>query len=210
MQPKRNQVAIIDYGMGNLFSVQQACHQAGMEAVITHDRAKLGYAKALILPGVGAFGDAMATLQKLELVAWLRGWIRAGKPFIGICLGMQLLMSKSFEFGEYEGLNVIAGEVIRFSIPRKVPQIGWNRIALLKDGGAKFGLANGTYMYFAHSYYVCPRKKKIQLTTSDYEGTVFCSGFHQDNVVAFQFHPERSGVAGLRVYQALAHWIQKF
>jgi glutamine amidotransferase len=206
-------VAIVDYGMGNLFSVQQACRQAGLEATITRSASDIEKARAVILPGIGAFGSAMATLSKLGLVEPLRGAAASGKPLVGICLGMQLLMTESHEFGRHRGLDLIPGEVVRFSDRRpagsrlKVPQIGWNRIfgtpavwknTLLRD------VRDGEYMYFVHSYYCKPEDATVILSTTRYGETEFCSSLQWRNIFACQFHPERSGLPGLSIYDALS------
>lgn len=186
-------VAIIDYGMGNLFSVARACAHVGLEAAVTSDPGDVKRALGVILPGVGAFGDAMASLRERGLVEPLRE-AALTKPFLGICLGMQLLMTKSYEFGEHEGLNVIEGEVLRLQ-SRKVPQVGWN-------------LAGDVYYYFVHSFYVKPADPKVVLTTTRYGDTEFCSSLQKGFVTACQFHPERSGLKGLLVYQNFARRIQ--
>lgn len=186
-------VAIIDYGMGNLFSVARACAHAGLEAAITSDPADIRKSDGVILPGVGAFGDAMAALRERGLVEVLRESAKI-KPFLGICLGMQLLMTKSYEFGEHEGLNVIEGEVFRLK-GRKVPQVGWN-------------LAGDDYFYFVHSFYVKPSDPKVILTTTRYEDIEFCSILKKGFVFACQFHPERSGEKGLSIYRNFARRVQ--
>jgi glutamine amidotransferase len=207
-------VAIVDYGLGNLFSVQLACASAGLRAVITSCAHDVLAADAVILPGVGAFGDAMQALHELGLVTVLRHVADTGKPLFGICLGMQLLMTESYEFGRHAGLGLIPGRVVRFERPvddagniLKVPHIGWNRIyhqhnartpALLQ------GVANGAYMYFVHSFYVEPVDPRVVWSRSQYGPIEFCSSLRQDHIFACQFHPERSGRQGLRVYHNLA------
>lgn len=213
-------VAIVDYGMGNLFSVKHACESCGMEARMTSCTQTILAADAVILPGVGAFGDAMETLAKLDLVNVLRDVAASGKPLVGICLGMQLLMSESHEFGRHRGLGIIEGEVTRlvesFDGGRKlkVPHIGWNRIyapARPSEGGHPRwndslleGVPEGAYMYFVHSFYPQPVDARVILSTTRYGSTEFCSSFRRDHVFAFQFHPERSGLQGLQIYHRLA------
>lgn len=210
-------VAIVDYGLGNLFSIQQACRTAGLTAVITGDRCAIEQAEAVILPGMGAFGDAMATLQRLDLVEVLRDTAASGKPLLGICLGVQLLMSVGHEFGRHAGLDVIPGEVVPLAAVApsgrrlKIPQVGWNRIhppsgaSTERWAGTPLdGIPAGQFMYFVHSYVVVPQDPSVILSTTTYGGTQFCSSLRSANVFACQFHPERSGHRGLDVYRNLA------
>ena len=218
-------VAIVDYGMGNLFSVRQACHWAGLEASITSSPAVISAAKAIILPGVGAFGVAMDNLERLDLVGALRDFAHSGKPMIGICLGLQLLMTESQEFGRHPGLGVIDGEVIRLSEFDdsqhlfKVPHVGWNRIqAWATDealdvgrshpvpwrGTLLDGLPDGDHMYFTHSYYARPDDPNVGLSFTRYGQSEFCSSLISGNIFACQYHPERSGPSGLHIYRNLA------
>ena len=221
-------VVIVDYGMGNLFSVMQACDRAGLRAVITSSPRELVAADAVILPGVGAFGDAMEKLTSLDLVSSLRDSAVSPKPLIGIGLGMQWLMTESREFGRHGGLGIIEGEVVSLEVsvdgPRtlKVPQVGWNRIYAVGSGRHSDapemsetpwkspmlkGLPNGQYMYFVHSFYPKPVDSSVVVSTTRYGDTEFCSGIRSGSVFACQFHPERSGPAGLRVYRNLAELI---
>ena len=212
-------VAIVDYGLGNLFSVGQACEHAGLQPVIVSDAPTILKADAVILPGVGAFGDAMESLHRLDLTGPLKDTAAAGRPLVGICLGLQLLMSESHEFGRHAGLNLIAGPVIRFDKPQgsdrmlKVPEVGWNRIGRPRTtdgapdpwaGSLLEGLSEGEYMYFVHSFYAKPETPGVALSVSTYGGIEFCSAVRQGSVCAFQFHPERSGTQGLRIYCNLA------
>ena len=194
--------AIVDFGLGNLFSVRQACEQVGMTAAITPDAEQVANADLVILPGVGAYKDAMDTLHNLGLVSVLRGYAESGKPLIGICLGLQLMMSHSHEFGTHEGLDLIKGDVVRFEphdLPNdrrlKVPQVGWNTIMPASDETAwpetyLEGLEPDTHMYFVHSYYVIPQDESVILSNTTYGNTTFCSSLQRDNVFACQFHPE--------------------
>jgi imidazole glycerol-phosphate synthase subunit HisH len=201
---------IVDYELGNLFSVQQACLHVGLDAEISNDPDKVAAADGLILPGVGAFGTAMANLQRRGIADAMKAQVKAGKPFLGICLGLQLLFTDSVEFGSQGGLGLIPGKVVRIPAMHlgekvRVPQIGWNRIV------APFGrnwegtplehLEQGCYMYFVHSYYVVPDRPEDCLTLTDYMGLEYCSGVQRDNVLAFQFHPEKSGPEGVEVYR---------
>ncbi len=213
-------VAIVDYGVGNLFSVRNACAHAGMEAVITASRRDILAADAVILPGVGAFGDAMAMLEERGLTDLLREIARSGKPFLGICLGMQLLMTESFEFGRWPGLGIIPGTVVRLENrskrgePVKVPQVCWNTLhrtegrgdtwegTLLKD------LPDGVFMYFVHSFYVKPDDDEVSIALTRYGAQSFCSAMRYGNIFACQFHPERSGPPGLKIYRNLAEIVK--
>lgn len=217
------QVAIVDYGLGNLFSVKHACERAGLNAVITGRKQEILAASAIILPGVGAFGDAMQTLARLDLVDCLREVAASGKILIGICLGMQLLMAESHEFGRHEGLGLIAGDVVR--LPNagesgeyvKVPQVEWNKIFATGQAGTNAtwkgtlldGLADGEYMYFVHSFYCRPADSGVTLATTRYGQTEFCSVLRVGNVFACQFHPERSSFHGIRFYRNLGTLINK-
>jgi glutamine amidotransferase len=215
-------VAIVDYGLGNLFSVKQACEQAGMRALVTSRHEDLRSAPAVVLPGVGAFGDAMRTLEGLGLIEVLREVASEGKILLGICLGMQLLMQESHEFGRYDGLGIIDGDVV--PLPNllekgrcvKVPQVGWNRIHATSAGANHVwkdtvlgGLSDGEYMYFVHSFYCRPERSDVVLATTSYGQTEFCSAVRKGNVFGCQFHPERSGFQGVKVYRNLADMISR-
>ena len=224
MTDARPKVAIVDHSLGNLFSVRQACAHAGIDASITADPNEIGAADALILPGVGAFGDAMRTLHDRGLIAPIKTFAASGKPTIGVCLGFQLFMETSHEFGEHKGLGLIPGTVDRlFGGGRqeqahtrnpRVPQVGWNKIRRSRGsshgrrdpwiGTPLRGLGDETYVYFVHSYYVLPRSEADSVATTIYEGLTYCSAAKKDNIFGCQFHPERSGQLGLRVYQNIA------
>ena len=200
----KKRVAIVDYRMGNLFSVARACENVGLDMVITSDREVILKADAVILPGVGAFGDAMDNLKDLDLVEPLKDCVRAGKPFLGICLGFQLLMTESEEFGTHQGLDIFKGRVVKFPAG-KVPQVGWNRVHSGREGGFEGTLLNGVspgeYMYFVHSYYVAPESAEATLSVTTYEGVEYCSSLASGRVFACQFHPEKSAGPGLQVYK---------
>lgn len=216
-------IAIIDYGLGNLFSVEQACRHAGAQCYITSAHREILAADAALLPGVGAFGDAVHALSLRDLIGPLRDLAASGTPLIGICLGMQLLMTESCEFGKHRGLDIIRGEVVQFSQPRgprgrlKVPQVGWAQVNRPPRRAGRDpwqqtpldGQSDGPYMYFVHSYFVRPEDPAVVLSTSQYGGIQYCSAIHQKNVWAFQFHPERSGPEGLRIYQQIVSLIQQ-
>ena len=209
-------VAIIDYGLGNLFSVKHACEHAGLHAEITSDAWNVERAAGVILPGVGAFGEAMAALKKLGLAKILRESAASGKPFLGICLGMQLLMKESFEFGRHEGLGIFEGSVLPLKkeracqIPLKVPHIGWTGITPEGDWGSSLlrDLEPGVAMYFVHSFYCEPSDRTAALSWTEFGDNFFCSSLRRGNIEAFQFHPERSGRQGLRVYENFAKRIK--
>ena len=209
------QVAVVDYGMGNLFSVKLACEQAGLQAVITNSKRDVLSAAAVILPGVGAFGAAMDALRELDLVEPLRDVAASRTPLVGICLGMQLLLSESHEFGEHKGLGIIEGEVVRLQGSAdgrrfKVPQVGWNPIHSAGrewKGSLLEGLAEGEFMYFVHSFYCKPADPGVVAATTRYGALEFCASLRRRNVFACQFHPERSGREGLTIYRNLAAMI---
>lgn len=218
------EIAIVDYGLGNLYSVKHACAHVGVRARISSIPEEILQADAAILPGVGAFGDAMATLRRLDLVRVIRDFVATGRPLLGICLGMQLLMSESEEFGSHKGLGIIEGAVVRIADARhgerqlKVPQIGWNGVYRCPPtrGDADpwsdtllQGLDDGEPMYFVHSYVVQPADPGTRLSRSSYGDVEFCSSVQRRNVTACQFHPERSGPQGLRIYQTLADRVRK-
>jgi len=207
------QVALIDYEMGNMFSVKRACEYAGLKPIITSDKSVIMNSDAAILPGVGAFGDAMKNLKKLDLISPIKEFIASGKPFMGICMGMQLLLSESEEFGNHRGLNIIEGSVVRFPSNNgkgqkiKVPQVGWNRIFQVSanvEDWSKSPLKNtrnGEFMYFVHSYYSVPSNNEVVLTNTTYEVTKFCSSILYNNVFAVQYHPEKSAAEGIKMYK---------
>ncbi|MGE4553991.1 MAG: imidazole glycerol phosphate synthase subunit HisH [Desulfovibrionaceae bacterium] len=207
-------VAIVDYRLGNLHSVAQACAHVGLAPEITDDPARIRSADAVILPGVGAYEDAMRNLRAGGLADLLRELAAAGRPLVGICLGMQLLLDYSEEFGHHEGLGLVPGAVVRFDAPHegdrrlKVPQIGWNRIhpAPGADWDATLlrGTAPGQHFYFVHSYVARPADPAVVLATTTYGHIEFCSSLGYQNIFASQFHPERSGEPGLAIYRNLA------
>lgn len=201
-------VVIIDYGISNLFSVKQACERAGLYPIISSDKSEIFNFDAAILPGVGAFATAMDKLKKLDLVFAIKDFIAGGKLFLGICLGMQLLMSESEEFGVHQGLDIFRGNVIKFPHRNhakeriKVPHIGWNKVYFANNSPPIFNNINdGEFMYFVHSYFVSPSNEENIISTTNYRGIHFCSGINRNNVFAFQFHPEKSANAGLTIYK---------
>lgn len=203
-------IAIVDYGLGNLYSVRRACEHAGLDALVSGAAEDLEGADAIVLPGVGAFADAMAALAERGLVNPLRRLAADGKPVFGICLGLQLLMAESQEFGTHEGLGLIDGLVERLPAGdgRKVPQVGWNAIGRPPStdwaGSPLDGLADGTFVYFVHSYYVRPCDRAVVFSETRFGPLVFCSSVRQGNVFGCQFHPERSASQGLAIYRNMA------
>ncbi len=198
-------IVIIDYGMGNLRSVQKGLEKCGFSARVTDDPKVVENADKLVLPGVGAFKDCMRNLVDGGFVEPIHRHIEAGRPFLGICLGLQLLFSESEEFGAHRGLDVIPGKVVRFPEAMtvageelKVPHMGWNRIHLQKTPPDFQGVEEGSFVYFVHSYYVVPDNPEVIATTTEY-GITFCSSIWKDNVVACQFHPEKSQQVGLKI-----------
>jgi glutamine amidotransferase len=198
-------IAIIDYQMGNLRSVQKGFEKVGHSASITSDPRALAAADKIVLPGVGAFGDAIAELRRRDLVQPIKDAVSSGKPFLGICLGLQLLFDVGYEGGEYEGLGILRGKVVRFDLPHefKVPHMGWNRGTFKRRAPVLEGLADNTYFYFVHSYYVVPADPSVVAIEADY-GHPFCAAVWQDNLFATQFHPEKSQAEGLKLLKNFA------
>jgi imidazole glycerol-phosphate synthase subunit HisH len=196
---------IVDYGMANLRSVQKAFEKLGHSAHITGDPNLVGEADKLVLPGVGAFRDAIAKLNETGLGEPICDHIRAGKPFLGICLGLQLLFTKSYEDGEYTGLDLIPGEVVRFqALPGlKVPHMGWNQLRIKRRAPALRDVGDRSSVYFVHSYYVVPRDTGVIAAETDYP-TPFTSAIWRDNIFATQFHPEKSQAVGLSMLKGFA------
>jgi glutamine amidotransferase len=201
-------IAIIDYGMGNLRSVQRAFEYVGAEAIVTTDRATIESASAVVLPGVGAFGKAMANLEQAGLTDVIRQVIAQGRTFLGICLGLQLLFEESDEMGLHRGLGIFGGQVKRFEIGLKVPQIGWNQIHIQRVSPLLEGVADGSYAYFVHSYYVAPADPEMVLATTDYE-IDYASTIGRGNVFGIQFHPEKSQAVGLRILRNFTMLVEK-
>ncbi len=201
-------IAIVDYGMGNLRSVHKALERLGFPAFVTHEPEAVKKAEGLVLPGVGAFKKAMENLEALHLIEPIITFIQSGRPFLGICLGLQLLFTESEEFGARKGLGIFPGKVVRFpfSMPGeehsrdslKVPHMGWNSVQVRRNVPALEGVPSGTHFYFVHSYYPVPRDPEMIATTTDYGGE-FASSVGQGNLFACQFHPEKSQSAGMRV-----------
>jgi glutamine amidotransferase len=195
-------IAIIDYGMGNLRSVQKGFEHVGREAVVTSDAKAILSASKVVLPGVGAFPDCMRNLEQYGLIDAVRRTIESGKPFLGICLGLQLLFTESEEFGISKGLDIIKGRVVRFKGPEfknlKVPHMGWNSLSVKRRPPALLDVPENSHVYFVHSFHVVPEDKNVIATTTSY-GIEFVSSIWKDNVFASQFHPEKSQALGLSI-----------
>ncbi|OGU00090.1 MAG: imidazole glycerol phosphate synthase, glutamine amidotransferase subunit [Geobacteraceae bacterium GWC2_48_7] len=203
-------IAIVDYGMGNLRSVQKGFEKIGAEAVITSDPQAVLKADKIVLPGVGAFRDCMRNLEQGGFVEPILKVIAQGRPFLGICVGMQLLFTDSVEFGLYRGLDVIPGHVLRFpegmheaGEALKVPHMGWNQLDFKQNAPVFAGVEDGSNVYFVHSYYVRPDADNVIACTTNY-GIEFCSAIRKDNITATQFHPEKSQDVGLRMLRNFA------
>jgi imidazole glycerol-phosphate synthase subunit HisH len=197
-------VVIVDYGAGNLRSVQRAVEHAGFPAIVTSDPRALDSCDAAVMPGVGAAADTMRNLRQAGFVEPLREYIRADHPFLGVCMGFQALLSVSEEGGEHECLDIVPGRVHRFgtngSTGLKVPHMGWNNVEQAREHWAFEGIDDGAYFYFVHGYYPDPEDGSLVIGRTEY-GVTFASAIARDNLVATQFHPEKSGEAGLRLYK---------
>lgn len=203
-------LVLVDYQLGNIFSVRHACEKLGYSASISSDPDEIYKADAIILPGVGAFKTAMDNLAANDLIEAICDFVSLGKPLMGVCLGMQLLFESSEEFGDSKGLGLIHGNVKKFQTDIhanvKVPQIGWNSISPPDEDlnvwkNTPFSDFNeNTFMYFVHSYFVSPENKSLTLAQTIYHQTIYCSAIISNNIFAVQFHPEKSGIEGLKIY----------
>ena len=200
-------IAIVDYGMGNLRSVQKALERSGAEARVTGDAAEVRAARGVVLPGVGAFGACVENLAASGLEQPVREAIEAGKPFLGICVGMQILFEESEEFGPSKGLGILPGRVRRFSGPAveglKIPQMGWNQLRVRRAVPELEGIEDGAFVYFVHSFYVEPADESLVAASTEY-GVSFASAVARGNLFACQFHPEKSQTVGLRLLASFA------
>ena len=199
-------ITIVDYQMGNLRSVQKGIERVGGTAKISSDPNEIADAQQLILPGVGAFGDCMDELNRRGLADPIRDFAKSGRPFLGICLGLQVLFERGYEHGEHEGLGILAGEVVRFDIDPalKVPHMGWNTVTRSSDAPILQDTPDGTHFYFVHSYHVRPADPDVVALTCNYGGE-FCAMVWKDNIYATQFHPEKSQSDGLKLLAAFAN-----
>ncbi len=197
-------IAIIDYGVGNLFSLSHSLQKIGAESVITDDKNLIESAEKLILPGVGAFGDAARKLKESGLDGFIKEQAKGGKPLLGICLGMQLLFDKSYEYGEHEGLGLIKGAVVPLSdyvSGLKIPHMGWNSLKIVSDSAILKNLKQSDYVYFVHSYFA---KCEEGLSATANYGIDVTAAVNKGNIYGTQFHPEKSGANGLKILKAFA------
>ena len=199
-------IGIADYGRGNLRSVEKALEKVGFKALIMTSPAEIDQIKGLILPGVGAFADAMAALNNGGWIEPISKFARSGRPFLGICLGMQVLFEVGEEHGEHAGLGLLPGRVVKFPPGGKVPHMGWNSLKLEQPSRLLEGIPNESYFYFVHSYYADPTEKSDIIATSDY-GVVFPAVVGKDNVWGAQFHPEKSSPWGLQILTNFGKWV---
>lgn len=194
-------IAILNYNVGNLSSVKNALYALGADSQIVTNPSEISHFDKIILPGVGAFGDAITHLNKSGMSEAIKDFAKSGKFMLGICLGMQLLMDKSYEFGEFAGLGLINGEVVKFEYKSlKIPHMGWNRIEILRKSPLLNGIENGTFLYFVHSFYVKNRDYADIIATCDY-GAIFSAIVQKDNIFGIQPHPEKSADCGLKILE---------
>lgn len=198
-------IAIVDYQMGNLRSVQKGFERVGHEAIVTSDPDELARAERVVLPGVGAFEDAIAELRRRDLIGPIKDAVASGKPFLGICLGLQLLFDVSYEGGEWPGLGIIPGKVVRFDVPAeyKVPHMGWNQCRIVRRSPVLAETVDATHFYFVHSYHCVPDDESVVALTADYHRP-FVAAVWKDNLFATQFHPEKSQSEGLKLLKSFA------
>jgi glutamine amidotransferase len=200
-------IAIVDYGMGNLRSVEKGFKKVGVEAKVTSSVREIDDASGVVLPGVGAFRDCIKNLTDLSLTGAIARAIQKGKPYLGICLGLQVLFSESEEFGRCSGLDILRGKVVRFQIREKVPHMGWNTVNIVRRPPIFSGIPDNSYFYFVHSFYVVPDDEAVAAGTTDY-GVSFTSMIWKDNVFATQFHPEKSQATGLKILAGFGQFVR--
>jgi glutamine amidotransferase len=200
-------IAIVDYGMGNLRSVEKGFLKVGVDAKVVTDSKAVDNADAVVLPGVGAFRDCMKNLEEMSLTEAILRSIQKGKPYLGICLGLQVLFTESEEFGIHKGFDILKGKVVRFQINLKVPHMGWNNAKIQRRPPIFDGIQDEAFFYFVHSYYVVPDDNNIVATTTDY-GITFASMVWKENIFATQFHPEKSQEIGLRVLKNFGDFVK--
>lgn len=201
-------ISVVDYGVGNLHSVAKALEKVGAQARVTSDWKEVGKSDGVVLPGVGAFKDSMDAMHRSDLASAIKDYIASGKPFLGVCVGLQMLFAESEEFGISKGLGIFPGRVVKFAQGQKVPHMGWNQIQIKKSANPLLkGLKDGDYLYFVHSYYVVPENSAIIAAQSSY-GTDFTCMVWEKNVFGTQFHPEKSQTVGLKIYENFKNLIQ--
>ena len=202
-------IAIIDYGMGNLRSVEKGFLKVGVDARVVTNPQAVDDADAVVLPGVGAFRDCMRNLEQASLIEPITRTIRKGKPYLGICLGLQVLFTESEEFGPHRGLDILKGKVVRFQSENlKVPHMGWNNVKVLRRPPIFDGIDDESFFYFVHSFYVVPDDRDVIAATTEY-GVTFTSMVWKENIIATQFHPEKSQDAGLRILSNFGDFVKK-
>ena len=194
-------ITVVDYGVGNLHSVAKALEKVGARTRVTSDWKDVEKSDGVVLPGVGAFKDSMDAMNRSDLAGAITAYIASGKPFLGVCVGLQMLFAESEEFGISKGLGIFPGRVVRFNQGQKVPHMGWNRIKISKlDNPLLKGVEDGAYLYFVHSFYVVPEIPSLTAATCDY-GTEFTCMVWEKNIFGTQFHPEKSQTVGLKIYE---------
>jgi glutamine amidotransferase len=201
-------IAIVDYGMGNLRSVEKGFQKVGINALVVSNAQEIDDAKAVVLPGVGAFRDCMRNLEEKSLIEPILRSIKRGKPYLGICLGLQVLFAESEEFGAHRGLGIFQGKVVRFHTDLKVPHMGWNTVHLVRRPSLFEGINDASFFYFVHSYYVVPEDDSVIAAKTEY-GTEFVSMAWRENVFATQFHPEKSQDDGLRILKNFGNVVRR-
>jgi glutamine amidotransferase len=201
-------IVILDYGMGNLRSVEKGFLKVGIDAKVVSDPKTVNDAHAVVLPGVGAFRDCMRNLQKMSLIESIVRSIQKGKPFFGICLGLQVLFTESEEFGVHKGFDILKGKVVRFQINLKVPHMGWNNVKISRRPPIFDGIKDDAFFYFVHSFYVVPDDNDVIATMTEY-GISFTSMIWKDNIFATQFHPEKSQENGLRLLKNFGDFVKR-
>lgn len=200
-------IAIIDYGVGNIKNVYTAFNNLGMDAIVTSEKAIIDKSSAIILPGVGAYKDAMDNLYKHDLVHCIKENVNKGKLLFGICLGMQLLFEKSYEDGQWDGLGLLQGEIVRFDGSLKVPHMGWNKLIKAREDEIAKGINDYEYVYFVHSYYLKAKNQVDIVSWTDY-GVEVPAIVRKDNIIGMQFHPEKSGKTGLKLLKNIKEMIK--
>lgn len=200
-------IAIIDYDVGNIKNVYKAFKDLDLDVIVTADKELINKSSTIILPGVGAFKDAMDNLRKYDLVDCIKENVAAGKLIFGICLGMQLLFEKSYEDGEWEGLGLLKGDIVRFNGNLKVPHMGWNELIKTKDDELAKDIKDGEYVYFVHSYYLEAKNEDNVVFWTDY-GTKVPAVVRQNNIIGMQFHPEKSGKTGMKLLRNIKEMIR--
>ncbi len=202
-------ITVVDYGVGNLHSVAKAFEKVGAETRVSSEWKDVANSDGVVLPGVGAFKDSMDAMHRSELAKAIKDYIASGKPFLGVCVGLQMLFAESEEFGISKGLGIFPGRVKKFAEGQKVPHMGWNQVQIKqKDNPLLKGIAEGEYLYFLHSYYVVPENKAIVAAECSY-GVDFTCMVREKNVFGTQFHPEKSQAAGLKIYENFKDLVNK-